>query len=229
MSATLPSPRAIVEARMREDVIVGDVVIRHRLASRVIHWCVALFFFVCLLSGLPIWTPVFSWLAPLFGSLSVCRVIHPWAGLLFTASSLAMFVRWLGEMKLTAHDRAWLDPRQVIRYMTHESHDPEVGKYNGGQKMFFFTAAAGALGLLVSGVVLWLPMRFPMAVRLGGILLHDATFILFAIAIVAHIYMGTTALPGTFQAMVRGTVSRAWARAHHPRWYRDVVGRSPLS
>ena len=24
--------------------------------------------------------------------------------------------------------------------------------------------------------------------------------------------------------MTRGTVTRAWARLHHPRWYREVTG-----
>jgi formate dehydrogenase subunit gamma len=54
--------------------------------------------------------------------------------------------------------------------------------------------------------------------------LHDGGFLAFAAAIVAHIYLGTAALPGTFRSMTRGTVTKAWARLHHPRWYRDVTG-----
>jgi formate dehydrogenase subunit gamma len=49
-------------------------------------------------------------------------------------------------------------------------------------------------------------------------------FIFFGVAIVAHIYLGTAAEPGTFSAMSRGTVSKAWARLHHPKWYREVTG-----
>ena len=54
--------------------------------------------------------------------------------------------------------------------------------------------------------------------------LHDAGFLLFAAAIVVHIYLGTAALPGTFRSMTRGTVTKSWAKLHHPRWYRDVTG-----
>ena len=55
-------------------------------------------------------------------------------------------------------------------------------------------------------------------------LVHDLTFILFAVAVVFHIYLGTAAEPGTFGSMTRGTVTSGWARLHHPRWYREVTG-----
>ena len=58
-----------------------------------IHWTVALTFFVCLLTGMPIWTPVFGWMAHLFGGLSVCRVIHPWAGVAFFVASIVHVLR----------------------------------------------------------------------------------------------------------------------------------------
>ena len=69
------------------------------------------------------------------------------------------------------------------------------------------------------------PAELPAAAARGRwILLHDVTFILFAVAIVFHIYLGTAAEPGTFRSMTRGTVTQAWARLHHPRWYREVTG-----
>ena len=102
MSAAAPHPSLDVAAiaRSPEDVAVGHEIVRHRLSSRALHWTVALFFFLSLLSGLPIWTPLFGWMAYLLGGLSVCRVLHPWAGLLFAASSLAMFVHWQRDMRL---------------------------------------------------------------------------------------------------------------------------------
>ena len=206
-----------------EDMVVGDVIVRHRLSTRVIHWSVALCFFVSMFSGAPIWTPVFGWMAHLLGGLAVCRVIHPWAGLLFFASMTAMFVHWRADMRLRPEDRDWLGPK-VVRYITYAERDEEVGKYNGGQKLFFFAAALGGLGLLVSGLVLWFPRAFPPLPWFLGILVHEVTFILFAVAIVLHVYLGTAAEPGTFRSMTRGVVTRAWARLHHPRWYREVTG-----
>ena len=229
MSAVAPQTSLGVAARARatEDFVVGQDIVRHRLSSRAIHWSTAAFFFLALLSGLPIWTPIFGWMAALFGGLSVCRWLHPWAGVLFAATSLVMFFHWRRDMRLLPSDREWLRPKKVVQYMTHQGHDPDVGKYNGGQKLFFFATALGALGLLLSGVVLWFPLTFPRLLMAASILLHDVTFILFAVAIVFHIYLGTAALPGTFGSMTRGTVTKAWARLHHPLWYRDVTGEGP--
>jgi formate dehydrogenase subunit gamma len=220
--------RAIVRARHQEDVLVAGEIVRHRLASRVIHWSVALTFMVTLLTGLPIWTPIFGWMAQLFGGLHVCRWLHPWAGLAFFVASGIMFFHWLKEMILEPRERDWLGPK-LFSYMRYEQaeEDLEVGKYNGGQKLFFFAVSLGALGLLLSGLLLWFPTAFPRLLWSLGILLHEVTFILFTVAIVFHIYLGTAAEPGTFGSMIRGTVTRAWARLHHPRWYRDVTGDDP--
>jgi len=78
--------------------------------------------------------------------------------------------------------------------------------------------------LLLSGIVLWFPAYFGQGVRQISILAHDLGFIFLGVAVIAHVYLGTAAEPGTFSAMTRGTVSKAWARLHHPRWYRDVTG-----
>jgi formate dehydrogenase subunit gamma len=223
-AASPPAQDLAAVARAREDVAVGQEIVRHRLSSRAIHWTVAFFFFLALLSGLPIWTPLFGGMASLFGGLAVCRWLHPWAGLVFVAVSVVMFVHWRGDMRLQGRDREWLRPRTIAAYMRHERADPEMGKYNGGQKLFFFAVTLGALALLLSGVVLWFPLRFPQLARAFAILLHEVTFILFTVAIVFHVYLGTAALPGTFRSMTRGTVSKAWARLHHPGWYRDVTG-----
>lgn len=218
-----PLDTAVVAAREREDVVVGNEIVRHRRASRLIHWSVAVTFFVCLFTGMPIWSPVFGWMAQLFGGLSVCRVLHPWAGIAFFLTSVLMFFHWLSDMRMEPRDKKWLGPR-ALQYMRHQGDDSEVGKYNGGQKLFFWATALGAVGLLLSGLLIWFPRAFPRLLLELSYLVHDVTFILVTIAIVLHIYLGTAALPGTFGSMTRGTVTRAWARLHHPRWYREVTG-----
>jgi formate dehydrogenase subunit gamma len=162
-------------------------------------------------------------MANLFGGLHVCRWLHPWLGFAFSASMIVMFVHWWREMLLEPSDRGWFGNR-VIRYMRYEDDDPNVGKFNGGQKLFFWAVSLGMIAMLASGIVMWLPERFVQGVRATSILLHDVVFILFAVGIVFHIYLGGPAEPGTFRAMTRGTVTKPWARLHHPRWYREVTG-----
>jgi formate dehydrogenase iron-sulfur subunit len=218
-----PPPHSALAAA-RENDVIGDYIVRHNLASRIIHWSVALTFFGSLLTGLPIWTPYFGWMAHLFGGLSVCRWLHPWFGVAFFAMTLVMFFYWVREMRFEKADWGWFGPK-MIEYFRRTGDESDVGKYNGGQKVFFFLVALLAVVLLATGVVLWFPLEFAQPLREFGWVLHDAAFILFAAAIVVHIYLGTAAVPGSFQSMTRGTVTRTYARVNHPRWYRETTGQ----
>ena len=220
-ATSVAGPTAIQVARDREDVVVGNEIVCHRLSSRVIHWTVAVFFFGALFTGMPIWSPVFGWMASVFGGLSVCRWLHAWLGVAFSAAMLVMFVHWMKDMAFDASDRNF-NVFEYVRFSDRE--DPDVGKYNAGQKFFFWMAAATMLVALLSGIVLWWPAYFGQTLRSLSILLHDLSFIGFFVAVVGHIYLGTAAEPGTFQSMTRGTVTRAWAKLHHGRWYRKVTG-----
>jgi formate dehydrogenase subunit gamma len=217
---------AIVVARNREDVVVGSEIVRHRLFSRLMHWTVALTFVLSALTGLPIWTPVFGWMAHLFGGLTVCRLLHPWLGVAFVLASLVQFFEWIADMHVEPWERDWIGPR-LTRYMRYEEDDPRTGKYNGGQKLYFWAVSLGAVGLLLSGLLMWFPTAFPRWLMEIGYIVHDFTFICFVVSLVFHIYLGTAAEPGTFGSMTRGTVTRPWARLHHPRWYREVTGDEP--
>src|SRR5438067_11713155 len=106
-------PTVMDVARGREDILVGDEIVRHRLSSRVIHWVVAVFFFGALFTGMPIWSPVFGWMAFFFGGLSVCRWLHAWLGVAFAAATVVMFVLWVRDMMFDKADRKF----NVIEYL----------------------------------------------------------------------------------------------------------------
>jgi formate dehydrogenase subunit gamma len=210
-------------ARDRQDVAVGDVIVRHKRSARMVHWGMALCFLACVLSGMPIWSPVFGWMAGFLGGLESCRWLHPWSGVAFVLSTWLMFGQWARDMRIEPADRAWFGPR-FLALMLHGDSSPEVGKYNGGQKLLFWSALLAALLMGVSGIVLWWPEKFSADLRLASILAHVVGFLFFACSIIVHVYLGTAAEPGTFRSMTRGTVTRSWARLHHPRWFREVTG-----
>lgn len=221
MSTVVETP--IVVARKRDNVIVGEEIVRHRMATRMIHWAVALTFFICIFSGMPIWTPVFHWMASLVGGLEAARVIHPYAGVAFFIASVFQFVHWLPDMHFEKDQKGWFGPKLLSYFNWEQEPAAEGGKYNGGQKVFFYMVNLAALGLLLTGIPMWFPMAFPSVLfREICILLHDITFILFLLSVIGHIYLGTAAEPGTFRAMTRGTVTRRWARFHHPGWFNDI-------
>ena len=44
------------------------------------------------------------------------------------------------------------------------------------------------------------------------------------VGIIVHVYAALFWVRGSLRAMTRGTVSHAWARHHHPLWYRRMTG-----
>jgi len=120
-------------------------------------------------------------------------------------------------------DMRWLRQwRDVVN--NREENLPDVGRYNGGQKLLFFVLILCMLVLLLSGVVMWreyFALYFPLwLVRLAS-LAHAFFAFLMICAIIVHIYAGIW-VKGSVRAMTRGTVTPGWAWKHHRAWFRQV-------
>ncbi len=212
---------------MRTVVHTGELV-RHPASTRILHWTVAIFFVLSLLSGFAIYTPwLFQPLSALFGGAPMTRLLHPWFSLGFVMAFALQTLNWLQPMTWTSDDRRWLT--HLKAYVTNaERLEPEyVDFFNAGQKLYFWTIAASAVVFFVSGIPMWFPRTFGRTIVAIGSVLHDLAALTMLVGFIVHIYEGTAAQPGTFQAMTRGTVEKRWAWTHHPAWYRRVTGRDP--
>jgi len=200
------------------------LILRFTFGERLLHWLVAVPFIGLLISGLAFAYPSVFWLTNLFGGGANARLIHNWLGLVFAVFALILTVRWAREMALDKCDRQWL--RMVRYYGRHEDKRmPDCGKYNGGQKAYFWVTVALAIVFLASGLVLWFPEGFG-AFLVGWMrLVHFLAGILGGVALIGHIYLAAVAYPGTGRAMTYGKVSRSWAMLHHPSWLREKSGR----
>ncbi len=209
-------------------VVYEGEVLRHSVYTRVVHWAVAIFFVLSLLSGFAIFTPwLYAWLTPLFGGGPRARLLHPWFGLLFVIAFVLQMVNWLRPMHWDESDRRWLD--RMREYVTNEkTMEPEdVGKFNGGQKLWFWAIVFSALIFLVTGVLMWWPEVFGRVAMWIAYFFHDVAGLVMLGGFIIHIYEGTAQQPGTFRSMTRGTVTDRWAWTHHPAWYREVTERDP--
>jgi formate dehydrogenase subunit gamma len=127
------------------------------------------------------------------------------------------------QNKVTAADRAW--QKQLGDILCNRATQlPEIGKYNIGQKYLFWTLVLVIALLLVSGIVIWQPYftpRFPIVVVRLAALVHAVAAFVGILAIIVHIYSAYW-VKGSVRAMTRGTVTAAWAKHHHPGWYKEV-------
>jgi formate dehydrogenase subunit gamma len=209
--------------RIRENELL-----RHPVYTRIVHWSYAIFFVLALLSGFAVYSPwLFQWIAPLFGGGPMTRLLHPWFSLGFVAAFALQILNWSAPMTWTNDDRRWL--KHLKAYVTNaEPLEPEyVGFFNAGQKIYFWAIVGSAVFFLLTGIPMWFPKTFGRVTVAVSYILHDVAALLMLGGFIIHIYEGTASQPGTFQAMIRGTVERRWAWTHHPAWYRAVTGRDP--
>ena len=83
----------------------------------------------------------------------------------------------------------------------------------------------GGLALLVSGLVLWFTDYLPWSLRwlrYGAVLLHVTAFLCTVAGFIVHVYMGTAVVRGGFASVIRGEVTKSWARIHHPLWLEEI-------
>ena len=212
---------------MRTRVHAGELE-RHPPYTRVLHWSVAIFFVLSLVSGLAIYSPwLFHPLSALFGGGPMTRLLHPWFSLGFVMAFALQIINWLEPMTWTSDDRRWM--RHLKAYVTNADQvEPEyVDFFNAGQKLYFWAIAFGAIVFLVSGIPMWFPRTFGRLAVDVGYVLHDLAALVMLGGFIVHLYEGTAAQPGAFRSMTRGTVERRWAWTHHPAWYRKATGRDP--
>jgi formate dehydrogenase subunit gamma len=199
---------------------------RFSVSERVLHWFVTATFFSLLLSGLGLYSRLFTGYFNLFGGGHHAIMVHKIAGVLFFISSLALFLHNRSRVTdFNADDVEWI--RQRGGYLSREEVHLRVGKFNAGQKMFavFIGMATAVLG--VTGLFIWMPQVFPRWLVQLSLMLHGLMFVGSIMFVVVHVYLATIGNPGTLEAMLWGRVSRTWAKHHHPKWYKEVTGDNP--
>lgn len=200
-----------------------QLVTRYSSRERAYHWVTAISFILLVVSGLALFHPAFFFLSSLLGGGTWSRILHPFIGVVMVVFFFIFAAQLWKQNKITAADREWQKHLGDI-LCNKATQLPEIGKYNIGQKYMFWTLVITIALLLVSGVVIWQPWFTPIfpigVVRLAS-LIHAVAGFVAILAIIVHIYSAYW-VRGSVRAMTRGTVTAAWARHHHPSWYKDI-------
>nr|WP_312686809.1 formate dehydrogenase-N subunit gamma [Kosakonia sp.] len=198
-------------------------ILRTKFIDRACHWTVVMCFFLVALSGLALFFPSLQWLTQTFGTPQMGRILHPFFGVAIFLILMVMFVRFVHHNIPDRQDLPWI--KGIVEVLKGNEHKvADVGKYNAGQKMMFWTIMSMISVLLATGVIIWRPLfahNFPLWLVRWSLLAHATSAIVLMLAILVHMYMAFW-VKGSITGMIEGKVSRRWARKHHPRWYRDV-------
>jgi len=207
--------------------IPEDEVQRYNFAERAYHWINAIAYTYLMFTGLAIFTPLAYWLAYVLGGPTTIRYWHPWIGLVYLATIFWMHRMWKRDMQKIPEDERWSKNLRAYAENRDELMPPQ-GRFNAGQKQFWWVMLYCTFILLVTGIIMWIPERMPREfhwVLPITVFIHSATALITIAAFIIHVYMSVWVTPGSVKGMVEGHVSTTWARTHHRLWYEKITGR----
>ena len=195
---------------------------RYTTAARLNHWVTAACLILLALSGMSLFHPALFFLTALFGGGAYTRAVHPWIGCVLMASFALLFVRFWHHNLWLREDNTWLRKIRAVLANDEESA-PEVGRYNAGQKLVFWSTSLLIVVLFVTGLVIWDQYFFgytSIEQKRVAVLVHSLAAITAIMVWIAHVYAAIW-VRGTVGAMTRGSVTGGWAWRHHRKWLRE--------
>ncbi|MDP5219092.1 formate dehydrogenase subunit gamma [Ruegeria sp. 2205SS24-7] len=243
----------VLRGRIRLDYEkTGRTVTRFKTFERAAHWLLAGSFILLGITGL----------LTLFGRMLIApyiskefnatllmgsKFIHNNVAWAFIVALIVVFCLWVWHNIPNSTDITWFAQAGGIIGSKH----PPAKKFNGGQKVIFWSVILLGASISLTGVSLLFPFEFPMFLKTFDILRsaginelpfygplptalapHEemqyaqawhaiVAFVLMAI-IFAHIYIGSVGMEGAYDAMGSGEVDEAWARQHHSLWLEEL-------
>lgn len=202
----------------------GKKIRRFTVFERTAHWFTVSLFWLLALTGLIMLYGRLV-LIPLLGpdgfglTASACKEAHNLFGPLFLVAILMLFFTFVKDNIYARGDMTWLLKGGGMLGGGHVS----AGRFNAGEKIWFWIATLGGMVLCVTGLILDFAV-FGQGREIMALshVLHGIVALLVITVSFGHIYLGTAGVEGTLGSMTTGDVDEAWAKSHHDRWYAEV-------
>ncbi|WP_088346665.1 MULTISPECIES: formate dehydrogenase subunit gamma [Rhodomicrobium] len=201
-----------------------SIVARYTAWARINHWITAGSLILLALSGFALFHPSLFFLTNLFGGGQMTRILHPFIGVVLVISFLGLFLRFVRYNFPTVDDFRWLGKFGAV-LRNEEDGLPEVGRYNAGQKLYFWGMTFTIAALVTSGVVIWdvyFANDFNIDQRRLAVVVHAGAAVAAVLLWIVHAYAAVW-VRGTVRAMMRGSVTAGWSWRHHRKWLRQEV------
>lgn len=233
----------------------GRTVTRFKFLERMAHWVMAGSFVLLGFTGLFVKYGR-DYIAPFLGKdfnstlLIGSKFVHNNVSWAFMLSLFVVFFMWVWHNIPDRTDITWFKQAGGIVGSKH----PPAKKFNGGQKIIFWSVILLGVSISLSGLSLLFPFELPLFAKtfsaINGLGLPSllgmselptvlapqeemqlaqtwhaiVSFLLMAI-IIAHIYIGTLGMEGAYDAMGSGKVDEAWAKQHHSIWLEELQAK----
>ncbi len=190
----------------------GEQILFFSKYARIVHFIAAVSFSLLVITGLLIIFGAF------FGGgtfIRLARYVHLISALVFVVPCLLMFLLWFKDMLPQPHDIAWMFI--MGGYLSKAKKPVPAGKFNAGQKMYFWFATLGGGIMAYTGYIIW-----GFGAQLDTVRLFTIIHNILGMGIVAfyltHFYMSVFAIAGSLESMKTGYKPKEEVDILHSRY-----------
>ncbi len=178
------------------------------LFERVTHGIIAVVFVILTISGLLI---TFGRFFGGGGGTLFLRQLHDFSGFVFVPALAIVALMWIRQAIPKAYDMQWF--AKFGGYLGYKG-ELKSGKFNAGQKMWYWIMLVCGILLSWSGLSLFYQAGQMSDLR-TYVIIHLISAIPVILMFLVHLYMTTLGTKGTFMGMINGKISKKAATAYH--------------
>ncbi|PID77348.1 MAG: formate dehydrogenase subunit gamma [Deltaproteobacteria bacterium] len=206
----------------------GNKIFVFPLFQRFIHLLAAAAFLILVPTGLMI---VFGrylgggWL------VEYARHFHGIATVIFVVSVVPMFCFWFVEMLPAWYDIKWCFI--LGGYLSKKKKEIPAGKFNAGQKMWFWMATLGGVVMIATGAFMFFQdFNFGIASLLGisqidllriSAIVHNVLAVMITAFFFTHVYMSLFAIKGAIHSIITGYKEEDEVKHLHSVYYKKLM------
>ncbi|PHS57540.1 MAG: formate dehydrogenase subunit gamma [Sulfurimonas sp.] len=221
--------------------VIGPMIFSHdrkkiyvfTLFNRVVHAISAISFMLIIPTGLVMMFGSF------FGGGSfvrLCTEIHAISTLLFIISIVPMFFMWVRWMFIHIDDIKWL--MIVGGYLNKDKKPVPAGRFNAGQKTWFWLATLGGVLMISTGTAMYFQdFKLEIIASYGisqidllraSAITHNALGIGILALFLVHIYMSVFAIKGAIHSMITGFKEEEEVEILHSSFYKELKEKKEI-
>lgn len=190
----------------------GPQILFFNFFTRIVHWIGAISFALLVITGLLIiFGAIFGGGAP----IRLARHIHIINAMVFAVIAVFMFLIWVKDMFPTFYDIKWIFI--LGGYLSKKKKPVPAGKFNAGQKAWFWLATVGGGIMAYTGYIIWGMNGDLDTVRLYTIV-HNVLGMVLISLFLTHLYMSLFAIKGSLHSMISGYKPKEEVDILHSRY-----------
>lgn len=222
-------------------LIIGPMIFAHdrkkiyvfTLFHRLIHWLAGVSFIVLIPTG------VIMVFGTYFGGgefVKICKELHAISTIFFAISVFPMLVMWFKEMLPTSDDIKWM---KILGGYLNKRKDPiPAGKFNAGQKMWFWICTLGGIFLIITGAIMFFQdFKLEIIATMGlsqidllraSAIFHNILGMAVTALFMTHIYMSVFAIKGAIHSICTGYKEEEEVEILHSTFYKELKEKKEI-